>query len=70
MDESLLKGPLSYNDHKDYHPIIDELVFYVTQWYEQQNDSGKVATNEQAQVLLTFGLAYEVEDTKFWRIVK
>ena len=30
MEESLLKGPMSFSDHKDYHPIIDELVFYVT----------------------------------------
>ena len=28
------------------------------------------ATNQQAQILLTFGLAYEVEDAKFWRTVK
>ena len=59
---------MSYSDHQDYHPIIDELVFYVTQWYEQASE--KKATNEEAQILLTFGLAFEVEDTKYWRIVK
>ena len=31
MDEALLKnGPMSFSEHADYHPIIDELVFYVT----------------------------------------
>ena len=31
MDDSLLRsGPMSYQQHQDYHPIIDELVFYVT----------------------------------------
>ena len=34
MDESLLKGPMTFTEHQDYNPIIDELVFYVTQWYE------------------------------------
>ena len=28
------------------------------------------ATNDQAQILLTFGLAYDVQDGKYWRIVK
>jgi len=30
MDESLLRGPMSFAEHQDFHPIIDELVFYVT----------------------------------------
>ena len=34
MDESLIKGPMSFSEQSDYHPIIDELVFYVTQWFE------------------------------------
>ncbi len=46
MDESLLKGPMSFSDTQEYHPIIDELVFYVTQWFEQASE--KTATNEQA----------------------
>ena len=48
MAESMLRGPMSYQSHKDYHPIIDELVFYVNQWYEQQEASKRTATNEQA----------------------
>ena len=59
---------MSFTEHQDYHPIIDELVFYVTQWNETA--SAKIATNFQAQTLLTFGLAFEVEDIKYWRIVK
>jgi len=34
MDDALLKGTMSFTEHQDYHPIIDELVFYVTQWYD------------------------------------
>ena len=29
-----------------------------------------MVTNDQAQILLTFGLAFDVQDAKFWRIVK
>lgn len=68
MDESLLRGPMSFAEHQEYHPIVDELVFYVTQWADQAAD--KKATNDQAQILLSFGLAYEVDDNRFWRIVK
>jgi len=47
MEEFLLgRGPMSFESHKDYHPIIDELVFYVTQWYDQQPDDAKTATND------------------------
>ena len=34
MDESLMRGPMNFHDHSEYHPIIDELVFYVSQWFE------------------------------------
>lgn len=38
MDDALLKnGPMSFDEHTDYHPIIDELVFYVTQWHDEQS---------------------------------
>ena len=47
---------------------MDEIVFYVTQWYDLA--SAKHATNEQAQILLSFGLAFQVKDKKFWRIAK
>ena len=71
MDEALLKnGPMSFSEHTDYHPIIDELVFYVTQWHEQHRQDEEIVSNNQAQILLTFGLAYEIEDAKFWRITK
>ena len=29
-----------------------------------------MSTNDEAQILLTFGLAFDIEDKKFWRIVK
>ena len=68
MDQTLMRGPMSYSEHQDYHPIVDELVFYVTQWYG--DGEGKTATNREAQTLLTFGLAFEVDDSRYWRAVK
>lgn len=68
MDESLLRGQMSFTEHQEYHPLVDELVFYVTQWHETA--AAKTATNDQVQILLSFGLAFEVSDNKFWRIVK
>ena len=68
MDDTLLRGTMTFTEHQDYHPIIDELVFYVTQWYDQASE--KVSTNDEAQILLTFGLSFDIEDKKFWRIVK
>ena len=68
MDDSLLRGQLSYSEHQEYHPLIDELVFYVTQWHEMAES--KTASNREAQILLTFGLAFEVDDPKYWRITK
>ena len=59
---------MSFTEHQDYHPLIDELVFYVTQWHDQASE--KVSTNDEAQILLTFGLAFDIEDKKFLRIVK
>ena len=32
--------------------------------------TNKKASNAEAQVLLTFGLAFEVDDSKYWRITK
>ena len=29
-----------------------------------------MSTNDEAQILLTFGLSFDIEDKKFWRIVK
>lgn len=43
MDESLLRGQMSFSEHQEYHPIVDELVFYVTQWHETAAE--KTATN-------------------------
>lgn len=37
MDDSFLKSSMSYTEFEDYHPIIDELVFYMTQWHENAN---------------------------------
>ena len=34
MDEALMRGPMTFSQHQEYHPIVDELVFYVNQWYE------------------------------------
>ena len=49
MDESLLRGSsISFSQHQEYNPLIDELVFYVTQWYEQADEGKKVSTNEEA----------------------
>ena len=68
MDDTLLRGTMTFTQHQDYHPIIDELVFYVTQWHDQASE--KVSTNDEAQILLSFGLSFDIEDKKFWRIVK
>lgn len=59
---------MSFTEHQEYHPIVDELVFYVTQWHETAAE--KAASNQEVQILLSFGLAFDVVDAKFWRIVK
>ena len=33
MDESFLQNHMSYVEYEEYHPIIDEIVFYVIEWY-------------------------------------
>ena len=42
---------MSFTEHQEYHPIVDELVFYVTQWHEtaaEKAAGGKAAAAEQA----------------------
>jgi len=50
MANSLLNRSMSYGEHLDYQPVIEELAYYVAQWHKSHPASD--ATLEQGQTLL------------------
>ena len=50
MGNSLLNRSMSYGEHLDYQPVIEELAYYVVQWHKTHPASD--ATLEQGQTLL------------------
>lgn len=51
---------MSFGEHLDYQPVIEELAYYVAQW----NKSNKAAdaTLEQAKTLTQFGMQYDIRN--------
>lgn len=60
MSNSLLNRTMSFGEHLDYQPVIEELAYYVAQW----NKSNKAAdaTLEQAKTLTQFGMQYDIRN--------
>jgi hypothetical protein len=50
MNNSLLTRSMSYGEHLDYQPVIEELAYYVVQW--SKSNPATDATLEQGQTLL------------------
>ena len=59
IESSLLQHRMSFREHQDFHPVVDELVVYINEW-RSENQLADSATLEHASTLLHFGIAYEV----------
>jgi hypothetical protein len=65
MSRSFIERHFSFEEHQNYYPLIEELVFYAKQWSEQ--NAHQNATIEQAMILVKFGSAFDVQDHQYWR---
>jgi len=74
IEDCFLRRALSFEQHRKYMPLIDEVIFYVSQCDELMKGEG-TGYNE-AMTLLRFGLEYgfhsdgDVYRVKYWRAVK
>ena len=66
--------PLSFDQHRKYKAIIEEVIFYVAQYDDLTKDDS--VGYYEAMTLLRFGLEYgfhsegEFHRKKFWRAIK
>jgi hypothetical protein len=60
MRNSLLSRTMSYGEHLDFQPVIEELAYYVVQWRNSHEPSE--ATLEQAKDLLEYGMQYDIRN--------
>ena len=67
MDSSLLTRTMSYGEHLDYQPFIEELANGVVRWSKSHPASD--ASLEQGQTLLQFGMQYDIRTKHFWTAV-
>lgn len=58
---------MSFGEHLDYQPVIEELAYYVIQWRKQ--NAPAEATLGQARTLLQFGMQYDIQNPQFWAVV-
>jgi len=56
---------MSFREHQDFHPIIDELVFYVS---ESKHLAGFTTSFSQAVTLIKFGISYNITEVEFWSL--
>ena len=65
MHASFIDRHMTFEEHQNYYPLIEELVFYAKHWSEQNSHLN--ATIDQALTLAKFGSAYDVQDHQYWR---
>jgi hypothetical protein len=65
MGRSFIDRHFTFEEHQNYYPLFEELVFYAKQWGEQ--NAHQNATLDQAMTLVKFGSAFDVQDHQYWR---
>lgn len=67
INSALLSRQITFEEHRDFRPLIDELVFYVHRWYYDCEESGKpqVIGLDDVLTLLKFAESFEVQDPVF-----
>lgn len=68
MREQFLEREMSFDEHQTYAPVIDELTFYAKCFYEAAADGS--VDFDQANTLMRFGSAFQVEDLSYWRMTR
>ena len=62
INTALLSRTITFEEHRDFRPLVDELVFYVHRWYYDCEQSGKpqVVGLDDVLTLLKFAESFEV----------
>lgn len=58
MAQSFNDRHFSFEDHQNFQPVIEELVFYTKDLYLQ--NPNEIATLDQALTLMRFGSSFDV----------
>ena len=68
MQTSLVERHFTFDEHINFYPVIEELVFYTKNWCEV--NAFEKATLSQAMTLLKFGKTFHVQDIQYWKKVR
>ncbi len=63
----ILKTHISFNEHQQYHPVAEELAYYVVKLLEQHKKP--FVSNQNARIFIDFGTSFDIQDRDYWNVV-
>lgn len=59
---------MTFEEHRDFRPIVDELIVYIND-VRHSNQLKDDASLQNTKTLLQFGIAYDVQSVEYWQLV-
>lgn len=64
----LLRSNITYEDHKEYNPISEELAYYVIKLLQQHKRP--FVSHQHARIFLDFGTTFDIQERDYWKLVQ